>query len=102
MCKCAIDALIERDYDVIEKEKAYLGRLILAAHVTKIDAETVPNQKNKPTEKPTLRWVFFLCREIQSCMVNLNDCVYASILNMDNERIKILRLLGPDYEKFYS
>jgi len=34
--------------------------------------------------------------------VNLNDIGYASILNMNNKLIKILRLLGPEYEKYYS
>ena len=67
----------------------------------KEEDETVLNQNKKPTSRPTLKWIFFKFREIKSCIISFNDSLRSSIQNLDQELLKILRLLGPEYEKFY-
>ena len=165
----SIDARVALAHDVVEKEKRYLGRFILATNVLELDSETVLNhykgqmlvekgfrflkdksfrvaevylksekriealcmvmvlclmvysytemllrkrlkegneivlnQKRQPSSNPTLKWIFFKFREIKSCIISFNDVIHSSIQNLDRELLKILRLLGPDYEKFYS
>ena len=164
-----IIARVELAQDVVEKERQYLGRFILATNVLNLDSETVLNhykgqilvekgfrflkdksfrvaevylksekriealcmvmvlclmvysytemllrkrlkeedetvlnQKKKPTSNPTLKWIFFKFREIKSCIISFNNALHSSIQNLDRELLKILRLLGPEYEKFYG
>jgi len=66
------------------------------------EKETVLNQKKKPTSKPTLKWIFFKFREIRSGIVYFNNMVHSSVQQLNNELLKILKLLGPEYEKFYT
>ena len=68
----------------------------------KEEDETVLNQKKKPVSNPTLKWIFFKFREIKSCIFSFNNALHSSIQNLDRELLKILRLLGPEYEKFYG
>lgn len=164
-----IDASLDLAHEVVEKEREYLGRFILATNVMSLDSETVLNyykgqmlvekgfrflkdksfrvaevylksekriealcmvmvlclmiysytewlmrkrleeeketvlnQKKKPTSKPTLKWIFFKFREIKSCIISFNDILHTSIQNLNRELLKILKLLGPEYEKFYT
>jgi len=62
---------------------------------------SVLNQKKKPTYNPTLKWVFFKFREIKSCIIVFNDRLCSSVQRLSPENLKILHLLGPEYEKFY-
>ena len=165
----SIDARVELAQDIVESEKQYLGRFILATNVLSLDSETVLNhykgqmlvekgfrflkdksfrvaevylksekriealcmvmvlclmvysytemllrkrlkdedetvlnQKKQPTSNPTLKWIFFKFREIRSCIISFNNAFHSSIQNLDQELLKILRLLGPEYEKFYG
>ena len=66
------------------------------------EKETVLNQKKKPTSKPTLKWIFFKFREIRSGIVCFNGMVHSSVQQLNKELLKILKLLGPEYEKFYT
>lgn len=58
--------------------------------------ETLPNQINQPVENPTLRWVFQLMEGI--AIVKIYDPIThmfrALITNLNELRIKIIRLLG--------
>ena len=164
-----IEASVELNHDVVEKEKEYLGRFILATNVLTLDPETVLNhykgqmlvekgfqflkdksfrvaevylksekriealcmvmvlclmiysytewlmrkrleeekqtvlnQKKKPTSKPTLKWIFFKLREIKSGIVCFHDGVHSSVQRLNEELLKILKILGSEYEKFYT
>jgi transposase len=66
------------------------------------EKETVLNQKEKPISKPTMKWIFFKFREIKSCMISVNAVLHTAIQNLNRELLKILKLLGPEYEKFYT
>jgi transposase len=63
--------------------------------------ETVPSQTKKPTQKPTMRWVFFMFRRVRELSLNIEDNIVTKVLNMDENIRKIIRLLGPHYEKYY-
>ena len=59
--------------------------------------ETVPDQKGKPTQKPTARWVFQLFVGIHELYLPNEQRI---ILNLREEHRKIITLLS--YWNFYS
>ncbi len=165
LAKYQIKASVKPNLETIERERAFLGRFILATNVLEMDAETVLNhykgqmlveqgfrflkdksfrvaevylknesriealcmimvlclmiysytewlmrkrlqekketvlnQKKKPTQNPTLKWIFFKFREVKSCIVVFNDRLYSSIQRLSSEILMIVNLLGPEYE----
>jgi transposase len=74
-----------------------LLRQALVAH-----DETVPDQKGKPTQKPTMRWIFQLFEGIDALSVWLQErLVLRQVLNLQPVHLQILRLLGPQVQKCY-
>ena len=63
--------------------------------------ETVPSQVRKPTQKPTLKWLFFLFRGVQVLEVTWNEGSKRTIHGLKEIMNQILRLLGPACEKYY-
>ena len=63
--------------------------------------ETVPSQTGKPTQKPTMRWVFFMFRRVRELSLRIEGKVVTRVLNLDETIRKIVRLLGPEYEKYF-
>lgn len=61
--------------------------------------ETIPDQKNKPTAKPTMRWVFLMFEGIDVVYQNLK---MPQVTNLTPIFRKILSLFGPNYEKIYG
>jgi len=61
--------------------------------------ETVPDQKNKPTGRPTIKWVFYLFRGVSEVVVKIGNKVDREVANMKEMLLKILCLLGPECEK---
>ena len=59
--------------------------------------ETVPNQLGKPTQCPTLRWIFQCLKGIH--WVVLDNC--PQIINLTLEREKLLRFFGPTTCQYY-
>jgi transposase len=64
--------------------------------------ETVPNQINQPTERPTLRWVFQLLEGIHRVRVTVQDQVHDLIEGLNEVQIKILRLFGEEVCRLYQ
>jgi len=64
--------------------------------------ETVASQTKKQTNRPTLKWIFFKFRRIREFSIVVDDHRITKIANMTDELRKILYLLGPGYEKYYS
>ncbi len=60
------------------------------------ESETLPNHINRPVKNPTLRWVFQLMEGI--VIVRIYDPIKqvfnATIIKLNDLRIKIIRLLG--------
>ena len=66
------------------------------------EKETVLDQKKKATTRPTMKWIYFKFREIKSCSVRIENSIQSSVHTVNSEHLKILFLLGPEYEKFYT
>ncbi len=65
------------------------------------EKETIPNQINKPTNRPTLKWIFQLFMNITVVKVVIEGKIRTEIANVNEIQTKILRLLGGKYEKYY-
>ena len=63
--------------------------------------ETIPDQLKKQTQKPTLKWVFMLMREITEVKIEVDSKVVTKIANMDEVKEKIIQLMGKNCEKYY-
>lgn len=57
------------------------------------------DQKGKPTQRPTTRWVFQCFGGIHLLLINLSRQI---VLNLEEHHMLILSLLGDDYVKVYS
>ena len=64
--------------------------------------ESVPNQLKKPTQKPTMRWVFQLFMRVILIIVTDNQKVTSQQVNLNKTQELILRLLGRDCKKYYG
>ena len=64
--------------------------------------ETVPNQINQPTARPTLRWVFQLLEGIHRVRVTVQGKVHDLIEGLNEVQIKILRLFGEEVCRLYQ
>jgi len=64
--------------------------------------ESLPNQINQPTQRPTLRWVFQLLEGIHRVRVIVQDHVHDLIEGLNEVQIKILRLFGQDVCQIYQ
>jgi transposase len=63
--------------------------------------ETIISQTKKATQRPTLKWVFFLFRRVREFTVIVEEKRITKIANLTKDLRKILGLLGPAYEKYY-
>jgi len=64
--------------------------------------ETIPDQKGKPTQTPTLRWVFQIFEGLDVLSVWADGrLVTRQIMNLRPVHQQIIRLLGPQIQKCY-
>ena len=56
--------------------------------------ETVPDQKEKPTKRPTMRWIFFNFQGIKELITQKEEEIESEIVNMEEIHWKILSLMG--------
>lgn len=66
----------------------------------KESGETVLNQLGKPTQCPTLKWIFKF-RNINEAIIELKGSVHREVINLNEEQIKIIKLFGLGCEKCY-
>ncbi len=64
--------------------------------------ETLPNQINQPTERPTLRWVFQLLYGIHYLEIVTEKHTQQVIEGMTPLRKKILQLFGKNVANLYQ
>jgi len=64
--------------------------------------ETIPNQINQPTSRPTLRWVFQVLEGIERVRVRVEGKVRELITGLNAVKIKILRLFGEQVCQIYQ
>jgi len=56
---------------------------------------------NKPTQNPTLKWIFFKFRGVLELKIIWDGSIVPKVANMNPELEKIISLLGALYEKYY-
>jgi transposase len=64
--------------------------------------ETVPNQVNKPTKRPTMRWIFQCFEGIDLLHIRMGARWHTQVLGLRALHHKVLRLLGPPYAHAYG
>jgi len=64
--------------------------------------ETIPNQINQPTARPTLRWVFQLLEGIHRVRVTVQGQGHDLMEGLNEVQIKILRLFGEEVCRLYQ
>lgn len=63
---------------------------------------SIPSQTRKPTQKPTMRWVFLLFEGLDILLVKQNDeIVLRQLLNLHPVQEQVIRLLGPQVQYCY-
>jgi len=64
--------------------------------------ESVPNQLGKPTQKPTMKWIFLLFRGVSEVTIELGEKKRVTITKINELLGKILKLMDPYCEKYYT
>ncbi len=64
-------------------------------------AQTIPDQAQKPTARPTMRWVFQCFEGIELLHIHSSSSSHTLVLRLQTAHRLILSLLGPCYEKIY-
>jgi len=63
--------------------------------------ETIENQIKKPTQRPTLRWIFQLFEDVHLVKIEKNNTITYEVKNLRPDGEKALRILGHNYMKPY-
>ena len=63
--------------------------------------QTVPTQVNKPTNRPTMRWMFQCFEGIDLLHIRMGSHWQTQVLGLQALHRQVLRLLGPAYSQFY-
>lgn len=63
---------------------------------------TVSNQLKKPTQNPTMRWVFQIFMGVTYSILIDDGRAVKTIVHLSQEQTTILRLLGPECGKYYG
>ncbi len=64
--------------------------------------ESLPNQINQPTQRPTLRWIFQLLEGIDRVRVTIAGEVHDLITGLSEVKIKVLRFFGEGVCRLYQ
>ena len=63
--------------------------------------QTLPNQINKPTNRPTMRWIFQCFEGIDLLHIRIGSRWQTQVLGLQALHQRVLCLLGPAYSQFY-
>lgn len=63
--------------------------------------ETIPSQTKKPTNKPSLQWVYFLFRVVNELRIKTNNHVQTMVVNLDEVLRKIIKHFGKRANEIY-
>ncbi len=61
----------------------------------------IKDQKKRPTNKPTIRWIFQVFEGILYVVIKEGEKVTRMTMNMEDDQFTILKCLGPPYQKIY-
>jgi hypothetical protein len=57
--------------------------------------DTIPNQKRKPTSKPSMKWVYYLFGGVHELTIKVEDQIRIMVINVTDELKHILSHFGP-------
>lgn len=63
--------------------------------------ETIPSQTKKPTNKPSLRWIYFLFRVVNELTVTKNNQAQKLVVNLNGVLRRIIRHFGKRAKEIY-
>lgn len=63
--------------------------------------ETIPNQLKKPTNKPSMQWVYFLFRVVDELWIKKDNVVHKLVVNIDPLLKRIINYFGVHAQKIY-
>jgi transposase len=63
---------------------------------------SVPDQKGKPTRRPTAKWVFELFMDVHLLTITAEKTIRRLVLNLREELKRLLELMGAAYMELYS
>ena len=78
-----------------------LAQILLRTQLTKLK-ETVPDQKGKESERPSMRWIFQVFEGVHLLLQKVNGRTKELVLNLNPVREKILSIISPRFEKMYE
>ena len=64
--------------------------------------QSVPNQLNKPTQRPTMRWIFEIFMGVIQAVVTERGKIIKVSVNLSSTQITILSLLGQECRYYYG
>lgn len=64
--------------------------------------QTIPNQLNKPTQRPTMRWVFEIFMGVIQSVATDGKKFIKVVVNLNGPQTTVLRLLGRECENYYG
>ncbi len=64
--------------------------------------QTLPDQLNRPTARPTIRWVFMLMKGIHVYYLAGAEGVIRGMANMEADHVKIIKLMGATAQRYYN
>jgi transposase len=64
--------------------------------------QTIPDQLNRPTARPTMRWVFQCFEGIELLHIRSASGTQSFVLRLQPMHRLVLALLGPPFEKIYK
>jgi transposase len=64
--------------------------------------QSVPNQLNKPTQRPTMRWIFEISMGVIQAVVTERGKIIKVSVNLSSTQITILSLLGQECRYYYG
>ena len=73
----------------------------LRTHLAETE-QTIPDQLNRPTARPTMRWVFQCFEGIELLHIHSALGTQSLVLRLQPMHRLVLALLGPPYEKIYK
>jgi hypothetical protein len=61
----------------------------------RIEKKHIRDQKGKPTQKPSAKWLFFMFRRVRKIKEIVDSRILVRLLNFTKELREIVRWLGP-------
>ena len=67
----------------------------------KFKNKTLPDQRRKPTQKPSIKWIFFLFSGVHELTINMGEQTKQLVINVNPLLKEIISYLGPRAKEIY-